>query len=78
VLGAEDPDVQQVVDRETLRPLLAQLPARARRILLMSFFHEKTQTQIGAELGVSQVQVSRLPAAILAALRQRANCAAGP
>jgi len=76
LFGTEDPEVQHVVERETLRPLLAALPERARRILLMSFFHEMTQTQIGAELGVSQMQISRLLAEILTALRQRVNCEA--
>jgi RNA polymerase sigma-B factor len=73
LLGAHDPAVQNVVDRETLRPLLAELSARERKILSMRFFREMTQTQMGRELGVSQMQVSRLLSAILGRLRQRAN-----
>ncbi|HEV2636012.1 MAG TPA: SigB/SigF/SigG family RNA polymerase sigma factor [Actinocrinis sp.] len=71
LLGAEDREIQKIVDRETLRPLLAQLSAREKEILLMTYFQEMTQTQIGAALGVSQMHVSRLLAAILARLRHR-------
>ena len=70
LLGAEDPAIQNVVDRETLRPLLALLPARDKRILHLSFFGGMTQQQIGTELGVSQMQISRLLTAILKRLRQ--------
>ena len=76
LLGADDPGMQNVVDRETLRPLLALLPARDKRILHLSFFGELTQQQIGTELGVSQMQISRLLAAILQRLRQGADCEA--
>ena len=70
VVGAEDPGIQNVLDRETLRPLLAHLPLRDKRILHLSYFQQLTQAQIGAELGVSQMQISRLLAAILVRLRQ--------
>ena len=75
LLGAEDPEMQNVVDRETLRPLLARLSARDKQILLMSFFRGMTQKQIGAELGLSQMQISRLLNTILGRLRQRVSCA---
>jgi RNA polymerase sigma-B factor len=74
LFGADDPAMQDVVDRETLRPLLALLSAREKQILLMSFFREMTQSQIGTELGVSQMQISRLLAAILSGLRRHARC----
>ena len=71
LLGAEDPEIGLVVDRETLRPLLTELDKRDKRILLMRFFRGMTQSQIGDELGVSQMQVSRLLARILGELRAR-------
>ncbi|GAA2033989.1 hypothetical protein GCM10009839_38130 [Catenulispora yoronensis] len=70
LLGDEDPGFDKVVDREALRPLLAQLSARDKRILLMRFFRNMSQAQIGEELGVSQMQVSRLLSRILAGLRE--------
>ncbi|MBA3744470.1 SigB/SigF/SigG family RNA polymerase sigma factor [Sporichthya sp.] len=56
-------------DMEALRPLLAALPDRDQRILHLRFFEEKTQSEIGEELGVCQMHVSRLLARTLAKLR---------
>lgn len=70
LLGEDDPALGMVVDREALRPLLADLNEREKRILLMRFFRGMTQSQIGAELGVSQMQVSRLLTQILGRLRE--------
>ncbi|MEV4512416.1 RNA polymerase sigma factor SigF [Dactylosporangium sp. NPDC049525] len=69
LLGTADPDLEQVEAREALRPLLARLPAREQRILTMRFFGSLTQSQIAAELGISQMHVSRLLAGALARLR---------
>jgi RNA polymerase sigma-B factor len=74
LMGADDRGMQIVLDRETLRPLLETLSAREKEILLMRFFRGMTQTEIGRELGVSQMQVSRLLAGILGRLRTRADC----
>jgi RNA polymerase sigma-B factor len=43
-----------------VKPLLASLPERERKILTMRFFKDMTQSQIAAELGISQMHVSRL------------------
>ena len=69
LLGAEDPAYGLVVDRETLKPLLARLGERDKRILLMRFFRGMSQAEIGAELGVSQMQISRLLTQIIGRLR---------
>jgi RNA polymerase sigma-B factor len=74
LLGADDRGIQNIIDRETLRPLLAKLSAREKKILLMRFFRSMTQTEISNELGVSQMQVSRLLAGILDRLRTHAGC----
>lgn len=71
LLGDVDPGIDLVVDREALRPLLARLTGREKRILLMRFFRNMSQTEIGVELGVSQMQVSRLLTQILGRLRQQ-------
>ncbi|MDH2415529.1 sigma-70 family RNA polymerase sigma factor [Nocardioides sp. CER19] len=55
--------------RATLGPAVRSLPSRDRRILYLRFFEEQTQEQIGEELGVTQMQVSRLLARILRDLR---------
>ena len=58
-----------VDNRESVKPLLASLPERERRILTMRFFGDMTQSQIAAELGISQMHVSRLLSQTLLKLR---------
>jgi RNA polymerase sigma-B factor len=70
LMGADDPQIETIEYRESLRPLLAELPARERRILVLRFFHGMTQTQISEEVGISQMHVSRLLAKSLAVLRE--------
>jgi RNA polymerase sigma-B factor len=71
LLGGEDPDMRDVENREALRPLLAKLPRREQRIIAMRFHGNLTQSQIAAELGISQMHVSRLLAGALRALREQ-------
>jgi RNA polymerase sigma-B factor len=72
--GAALAQVEQEFDlvehREALAPLLAALPDRDRRILLLRFFGGLTQTEIGAQIGISQMHVSRLLARTLIRLRR--------
>ncbi|MGO4202220.1 SigB/SigF/SigG family RNA polymerase sigma factor [Rhodococcus sp. TAF43] len=68
-LGADDRRLEAVENHETLRPILAALPDRERRILLLRFFANLTQSRIAEEIGVSQMHVSRLLARSLATLR---------
>ncbi len=68
-LGYEDTALEGVEYRESLKPLLAQLPARERRIIMLRFFGNMTQSQIGDEVGISQMHVSRLLTRTLAQLR---------
>ncbi len=69
VLGAPDPAMETVENLHTLAPLLEQLDARERRIIEMRFGQELTQAQIGDELGISQMHVSRLLSRTLRRLR---------
>ncbi|GLU48621.1 SigB/SigF/SigG family RNA polymerase sigma factor [Nocardiopsis ansamitocini] len=64
-----DRALEGVVDRIALKEALAQLPSRERRILLLRFFGDKTQAQIGASMGLSQMHVSRLLSQTLERLR---------
>jgi RNA polymerase sigma-B factor len=70
-IGELDPQMGLIDDRETLRPLLAQLTPQQRTILSLRFFHQLTQDQIAKQVGVSQMQVSRLLHQILGILHQR-------
>ena len=59
-LGATDPSYDQIDKALSLQPLLAAMPPRMRRILAMRFDDELSQSEIAAEVGLSQMQVSRL------------------
>jgi RNA polymerase sigma-B factor len=69
-LGMIDDALEGVEYRESLKPLLERLPPREKKILLLRFFGNMTQSQIAAELGISQMHVSRLLARTLAQLRE--------
>ncbi|MFJ9596771.1 SigB/SigF/SigG family RNA polymerase sigma factor [Streptomyces virginiae] len=68
-VGDLDPAMTLFEDLHTLAPLLRGLDARDQQILRMRFVEEMTQAEIGAELGISQMQVSRLLSRILTRLR---------
>jgi RNA polymerase sigma-B factor len=59
-LGDEDPGMQLIETRASLRPLIGKLPERQRKILTLRYFREMTQAQIAGEIGISQMHVSRL------------------
>ncbi|MEC4015479.1 RNA polymerase sigma factor SigF [Streptomyces sp. H27-D2] len=68
-LGEVDPGMAGVENVLALKPLVAALGERDRRILHMRFGEEMTQSQIAAELGLSQMHVSRLLTRMLGRLR---------
>ncbi|WP_067690398.1 SigB/SigF/SigG family RNA polymerase sigma factor [Nocardia jejuensis] len=71
-LGADDPGYGLMEDSLTAGPLLASLNERDREILTMRFGQDMTQGQIAKELGVSQMQISRILARVLGELREQA------
>ncbi|MCF6524297.1 RNA polymerase sigma factor SigF [Streptomyces sp. JJ36] len=68
-LGRVDPGLATVDYVQSLKPLIARLPERERRILALRFVEDKTQREIGEEFGISQMHVSRLLTRILSRLR---------
>jgi RNA polymerase sigma-B factor len=69
-LGMLDEALEGVEYRESLKPLLERLPSREKKILMLRFFGNMTQSQIATELGISQMHVSRLLARTLTQLRE--------
>lgn len=69
-IGAVDPGLDRVENRETLASALAKLPERETEIVRLRFFEELTQSEIAARMGISQVHVSRLLANTVAQLRK--------
>lgn len=70
VFGEEDSGFHRTETVVALRPLCQQLPKRDAKILRLRFFEEWTQQRIADELGITQMQVSRLLTRILAQLRR--------
>jgi RNA polymerase sigma-B factor len=71
LLGDDDPGVAHTIDMEALNTHWGELPEREQRILMLRFYGNLTQTEIGDRLGISQMHVSRLMARALAHLRSR-------
>jgi RNA polymerase sigma-B factor len=69
-IGYEDHDLEGVEYVESLKPLIAGLPPRDRKILSLRFVANMTQSEIGEELGISQMHVSRLLSRTLVKLRR--------
>jgi RNA polymerase sigma-B factor len=70
VIGVDDESLAHVENRETIKPLLEALDPREKHILALRFFRGMTQSQIAAEIGISQMHVSRLLARTLQRLRE--------
>ena len=68
-IGIDDEALEHVEIRESVKPLLESLPPREKKILLLRFFKNMTQSEIAAEIGVSQMHVSRLLTRTLEQLR---------
>ena len=68
-IGEDDEALEHVENRESLKPLLEALDPREKHILTLRFFRGMTQSQIAAEIGVSQMHVSRLLTRTLEHLR---------
>jgi RNA polymerase sigma-B factor len=69
-IGASDNRFELIDNWESVRPLLAALPARQRRILALRFYDDLTQAEIAARIGISQMHVSRLLSDALRRLRR--------
>jgi RNA polymerase sigma-B factor len=65
------PQAEATDARCTLAPALRRLPERDQRIIWLRYFEDRTQEEIGVDLGVTQMQVSRLLTRILRDLRMQ-------
>ena len=71
LLGGEDPQLETTLDMEAVWAHLGELPDRQQRLLMMRFYGNMTQSEIGDQLGISQMHVSRLLTHALGYLRDR-------
>lgn len=69
----EDEEKTDLINRMFLEKLLNQLSKLERRVIVLRYYENKTQSQIAKELGMSQVQVSRLEKKIILQMRKKAD-----
>jgi RNA polymerase sigma-B factor len=74
-LGGNDEAYELVEDRGAVAQAMRTLPLRERRILHMRFMQDMTQSEIAEQIGVSQMQISRLLRRSLHTLREEAEAA---
>lgn len=68
---AQNNQTEELFDNIFLRDTLKNLNPRDKKIILLRYFRDKTQSEIAKELGISQVQVSRLETKIIERIRER-------
>ena len=66
--GEED---TSMIDKIALKEALRALDIKARQIIVLRYFKDKTQVQVAKLLGISQVQVSRIEKKVLLEMRKR-------
>jgi RNA polymerase sigma-B factor len=71
LLGEEDPRLGHMLDMQAVATHWGELSPAEQKVLLMRFYGGMTQGQIGQQLGISQIQVSRLLGRALGYLRPR-------
>ena len=69
--GEEDPRLEHILGMQAIARHWSELPAREQQIVLLYYYRGMTQAQIGQQLGLSQMRVSRLLARALGYLRPR-------
>ncbi len=62
---------EDVVNKLLLKDVINELDAREKKIVILRYFRDMTQSEIAREMGVSQVQVSRLEVKILAKIKEK-------
>ena len=61
----------EMVDTITLKQMIGRLKPKERQVIFMRYFQDKTQVEVAKEIGVSQVQVSRIEKKVLQTLREQ-------
>ena len=62
---------EKMVDKLMIKSIIEDLPIRDKKIILLRYFRDKTQTETAKALGVSQVQISRLESKIIQKIKKK-------
>lgn len=68
---ADEQTLEGDLDKMMLKELIDKLPLREKKVIVLRYFRDKTQSEIAQELGVSQVQVSRIEGKVLKLLKEK-------
>jgi RNA polymerase sporulation-specific sigma factor len=60
-----------MLDKMLLRGAIEELPERERKIIVLRYFRDMTQSEVAEKIGVSQVQVSRIESKIIKEFREK-------
>ena len=66
---ASTDDQEEMIDKMLLRGAIEELPERERKIIVLRYFRDMTQSEVAEKIGVSQVQVSRIESKIIKEFR---------
>ena len=69
-LSLESEEDRDIVDNILLKDMLSQLKPRDRQVIILRYFQDRTQTEVASQLGISQVQVSRIEKRIIEDMRK--------
>lgn len=67
---ASKENTEDLVNKIVLKDVISALPERDRKIIILRYFRDKTQSELAVEFGISQVQISRIENKVLKLLRQ--------
>ena len=70
-ISNKEDDVNKLINRLTINRLIQELDEREKKIIILRYFREKTQTEVANLIGISQVQVSRIEKKILNSMRTK-------
>ena len=70
-IGSQENQELTIVNKMLLNQVINELGSRERKIIVLRFYREKTQTEVGKILGISQVQVSRIEKNILEKMKNK-------
>lgn len=70
-LSSSDDEKEKLINHMVLQQLVEELPETEKKLIQWRYFEEKTQMQVARELGISQVQVSRMEKKILMGMRRK-------
>jgi len=72
--SVQDEEKEKLLNHILLKQLLDGLDEKERKLIEYRYYKDMTQTEVAKELGISQVQVSRLEKKILKNMREKARC----